>query len=84
MIQIFPKLFHTGNQICTLKCIVGKNKFIPCIHQEVMFLVHLFMFVFAITPTVTGDYVLMQSISRSDKENSTVQNMAGDACTISL
>ena len=49
-----------------------------------MFLVHLFTFVFAITPTVTGDYVLMQSISRSDKENSTVQNMAGDACTISL
>ena len=43
MIRIFPKLFHTGNQICTLKFIVEKTKFIPYIHQEVIFLVHLFI-----------------------------------------
>ena len=43
MIQIFPNLCHTGNEICTIKFIVGKNKFIPYIHQEVMFLVHLFI-----------------------------------------
>ena len=30
-----------------------------------------YLFVFAISPTVTGDYISMQSISRCDTENST-------------
>ena len=37
MIQIFPKIYHTVNQIFTLKFIVGKNKFIPYIHQVIIF-----------------------------------------------
>ena len=43
MIQIFPNLFDTGNQSCTMKFIERKNKFIPYIYQEVMFLVYLFI-----------------------------------------
>ena len=43
LIQIFLNLFDTGNLICTMTFIQEKNKFIPYIHQEVMFMVHLFI-----------------------------------------
>ena len=44
----------------------------------------IYLFVFAISPIVTGDHVLMQCIPRRDTytENSNMQNITGDACKL--
>ena len=46
------------------------NSFLTSI-RRLCFGAFVYLFVFAISPTVTGDYISMQSISRCDTENST-------------